>query len=107
MFGPRYLRFGTCGLIVGVLLAGAALGWAARTARNQRQAVLAITRAGGTAFYHGVLTKGNQPAYWNAECANLISCDGAVELFSGEVFVQCELSTAHRSGADVGLRPVA
>jgi hypothetical protein len=40
------------GLIVGALASGAALGWLVRSARIQREAVAAITRAGGFVLYN-------------------------------------------------------
>ncbi len=47
----KYLRFRLRGLIVLVLVIGAALGWIVRSARIQRDAVLAIQGAGGDVTY--------------------------------------------------------
>jgi hypothetical protein len=47
----RYLRFSVRGLIVLVLVIGAALGWIVREAHIQRDAVAAIRRAGGSVSY--------------------------------------------------------
>jgi Leucine Rich repeat len=47
----RYLRFSVRGLIVVVLVVGGWLGWIVRGARIQREAVAAITRAGGRVAY--------------------------------------------------------
>jgi hypothetical protein len=44
----KFLRFSVRGLIVLVLVIGAALGWFVRGARTQRDAVAAIERAGGS-----------------------------------------------------------
>jgi hypothetical protein len=46
-----YARFSIRGLIVLVLLIGAAAGWLVRSAHVQRDAVAAIRRAGGNVFY--------------------------------------------------------
>ncbi len=48
----RLLRFSMRGLIVLVLLIGAALGWLVRSARIQREAVAAIETAGGAVGYN-------------------------------------------------------
>jgi internalin A len=47
----RFLRFSIRGLIVLVLVIGAGLGWIVREADVQRDAVLAITAAGGSICY--------------------------------------------------------
>ncbi len=46
----RLLRFSMRGLIILVLMIGACLGWLVRSVRIQRQAVAAITRAGGVKY---------------------------------------------------------
>jgi hypothetical protein len=48
----RFLRFSMRGLIVLVLVVGTGLGWLIRSARIQRDAVAAITRAGGSVQYN-------------------------------------------------------
>jgi internalin A len=53
----RFLRFSVRGLIVIVM--GAGLGWVVRSARIQREAVQAITRAGGWVKYEWEWTVGN------------------------------------------------
>jgi internalin A len=53
----RFLRFSVRGLIVLVLLIGGCLGWMARNARIQRDAVAAIKRAGGSVRYSHVRRK--------------------------------------------------
>jgi hypothetical protein len=45
----RFLRFSVQGMIVVLLLVGGWLGWLVRSARIQREAVAAITTAGGYA----------------------------------------------------------
>jgi hypothetical protein len=55
----RYLRFSVRVLIVLVLVMGAGLGWVVRSARIQREAVQAITRAGGWVKYEWEWTVGN------------------------------------------------
>ena len=62
----RCLRFSVRGLIVAVLVIGAWLGWIVRSARIQREAVAAITKAGGTVTYdwewkNGKSTPGGKP----------------------------------------------
>jgi internalin A len=47
----RFLRFSVRGLVVVVLVIGAGLGWFVRGARIQREAVAAITKAGGSVYY--------------------------------------------------------
>jgi Leucine rich repeat len=47
----RFLRFSVRGLIVLVLVVGGGLGWLVRSARVQREAVAAITEAGGLVQY--------------------------------------------------------
>ena len=47
----RHLRISVRGLIVVVLLVGAFLGWIVQSAQTQREAVAAITRAGGQVRY--------------------------------------------------------
>jgi hypothetical protein len=47
----KYLRLSVQGLMVLVLVSGAALGWVVRGARIQHQAVEAIENAGGDVFY--------------------------------------------------------
>ena len=49
----RFLRFSVRGLIVLVLVIGAWLGWLVRSARIQRDAVAAITKAGGASIMTG------------------------------------------------------
>jgi hypothetical protein len=48
----RFLRFNVGWLIVVVLVIGAGLGWVAREAHIQRDAVAAIKRAGGSVGFH-------------------------------------------------------
>jgi hypothetical protein len=55
----RSLRISVRGLIVVVLVCGVWLGWLVRGARIQREAVAAITRAGGSAKYDWGWTDGN------------------------------------------------
>ncbi len=62
----RFLRFSVRGLIVVVLVIGGWLGWIVRSARIQREAVAAITNAGGTVTYNwewknGKSTPGGKP----------------------------------------------
>jgi hypothetical protein len=47
----RFLRFSVRGLIVLVLVIGAGLGWLVRSARIQREAVVAIVEDGGVVVY--------------------------------------------------------
>jgi internalin A len=49
----RFLHFSVRRLIVLVLVIGAGLGWLVRSARIQREAVAAITRAGGVKYKYG------------------------------------------------------
>jgi hypothetical protein len=49
----RFLRFSMRGLIVMVLVSGLGLGWLVCSARIQREAVAAITAAGGSIEYGG------------------------------------------------------
>ena len=55
----RYLRVSVRGLIVLVLVIGGGLGWMVRQAHIQREAVAAITKAGGYAHYNWEWTNGN------------------------------------------------
>jgi hypothetical protein len=62
----RFLRFSVRGLIVLVLVIGAGLGWLARSARVQREAVAAIKSARGSvaydwAFYNGRIIRNAKP----------------------------------------------
>jgi hypothetical protein len=62
----RFLRFSVRGLIVLVLVIGGWFGWIVRSARLQREAVAAITKAGGTVTYNwewrnGKSTPGGKP----------------------------------------------
>lgn len=57
-FPRRYSRIGVRGLIVLVLLIGGCLGWIARSARVQREAVRTITKAGGFIKYDWELWRG-------------------------------------------------
>ena len=62
----RYLRLSVRALIVLVLLIGGVLGWIVRGARIQRDAVAAITQAGGEVFYdwqwhNGLAIPGGKP----------------------------------------------
>ena len=57
---PRWyhrLRVSTRSLIILVLLIGGSIGWLTRSARMQRQAVIAIQRAGGFVVYDSGLTE--------------------------------------------------
>jgi hypothetical protein len=58
--GPwrRFLRFSVRGLIVLVLVIGAAIGWLVRSAHIQRDAVAAIRAAGGAVKYDWEWTNG-------------------------------------------------
>jgi hypothetical protein len=47
----RLLRFSMRGLIVLVLVIGGGMGWLARSARIQREAVAAIEKTGGRVIY--------------------------------------------------------
>jgi hypothetical protein len=49
--GKRFLRLSVRDLIVVVLVMGAWPGWLVRSAQIQREAVAAITRAGGSVRY--------------------------------------------------------
>ena len=49
----RFLRFSIGGLIVGVLLAGAGLGWLVRADRTERETVASVLRAGGWLVHDG------------------------------------------------------
>ena len=55
-----FLRFSVRGLIVVVLLFGGWLGWLVRSARIQREAVAAITKAGGKVKYDWEWRDGNK-----------------------------------------------
>jgi internalin A len=62
----RFVRLTVRGLIVFVLLIGAGLGWLVRSAHIQRDAVAAITNAGGSVYYdweksNGVWISGGHP----------------------------------------------
>jgi hypothetical protein len=62
----RYLRFSVRGLIFLVLVIGIGLGWLVRSARIQREAVVAIEKAGGHvtydwAFINGTSVAGGKP----------------------------------------------
>ena len=48
----KFLRFSMRGLIVLVLVVGTGVGWLVRSARIQREAVAAITKAGGSVQYN-------------------------------------------------------
>ena len=54
-----YVRMSVRGLIVLVLLIGAGLGWIVRSARIQRNAVVAIEKAGGSVSYDWERSNGN------------------------------------------------
>jgi hypothetical protein len=55
----RYLRFSVRGLILVVLAMGVWLGWLVRSARIQREAVAAITKAGASVEYNRGWTSGD------------------------------------------------
>jgi hypothetical protein len=55
----KYLRFSVRGLIVLVLVIGTWLGWIVRSAHIQREAVAAITKAGGSVKYNYGRTSGS------------------------------------------------
>ena len=57
-FPRRCLRIGVRGLIILVLLIGGCLGWMARSARVQREAVRTITKAGGVIQYDWEVSRG-------------------------------------------------
>jgi hypothetical protein len=59
----RFLRFSVRGLIVLVLVIGAGLGWIVRQAHVQRDAVAAIKKAAGRAYYD--INPSNEVRYWN------------------------------------------
>jgi internalin A len=74
----RYLRFGMQGLIVLVLLIGAGMGWIVRQARVQREAVAAIVKAGGSAYYESDLKTGfsaKELSRWRKWIADRIGID--------------------------------
>ena len=58
----RFLRFSVRGLVVLALVIGGWLGWIARSARIQREAVAAIVKAGGTVSYDWEWTNGKSIA---------------------------------------------
>jgi internalin A len=62
----RFLRLSVRGMIVIVVVMGAGLGWLVRSARIQREAVAAIHKAGGRAYYgwtwsEGIFDLGGKP----------------------------------------------
>ena len=74
----RFLRFSVRGMIVVVLVIGGWLGWIVRSARIQREAVMAIENAGGAVSYDWDRISGNIPAGrpWAPEwLVNLIGVD--------------------------------
>jgi hypothetical protein len=65
-FWRRYTRFSLRGLIALVLIVGGWLGWMARSAQVQRDAVAAIRRSGGWVWYdwhfkNGIIDRTAQP----------------------------------------------
>jgi hypothetical protein len=91
----RYLRFSVRGLILVVLLVGGWLGWIVRSARMQREAVAAITDAGGKVLYDwecrdGMRIPGGRP--WVP--AWLVDRIG-VDYFGHIIGVRFELSLAN------------
>jgi internalin A len=57
----RFVRCSVRGLIVFVLVIGVCLGWLVRSARIQREAVAAITRAGGVRYGSGWTSESYNP----------------------------------------------
>jgi len=73
-----YLRFSVRGLIVLVLVIGAGLGWIVRSARIQHDAVAAINRAGGRAYYGSdpiAGSSGNLLSGWKQKVGECIGID--------------------------------
>jgi internalin A len=60
----RYLRFSVRGLMALVLVIGGWMGWIARSARIQREAVAAIREAGGQVSYRTALEGGSRRWKW-------------------------------------------
>ena len=60
----RFLRFSVRRLIVLVLVIGALMGWIVRSARIQREAVAAITEAGGSVMYNWEDRSRNRARHW-------------------------------------------
>ena len=74
----RYLRFSVRGLIVFVLVIGVGLGWIVRSAHIQRDAVAAITKAGGLTFYNIPTTpvvSWHEPSGWRTSVGGYIGID--------------------------------
>jgi internalin A len=84
----RYLRFSIRGLIVLVLVIGAGLGWLVRSARIQREAVAAIQKAGGFAFYDEQMRGPTQARGRSAAWLDVIRTRIDRNYFSDVVFVQ-------------------
>jgi Leucine-rich repeat (LRR) protein len=82
----RYLRFSVRGLIVLVLVIAAGMGWIVRQARLQREAVAAIIKAGGSAYYESDFNTGSsrdQPSEWKKwleECIGIDYVDHVVNI---------------------------
>jgi Leucine rich repeat/Leucine Rich repeat len=55
----RWLRFSVRALLIAVLVIGCAMGWLARTARIQREAVAAIQKGGGVPRYNWEFANGS------------------------------------------------
>ena len=102
----RFLCFSVRGLIVMVLVVGAATGWLVRSARIQRNAVAAIQKAGGVVNYdwesraanygcYASSGSGHAPEPWAPKClVKLIGID-----YFGHVTVG---SFWKKSGSDGG-----
>ena len=104
-------RFSVRGMIVVVLVMGCWLGWIIRSARIQREAVLAIQRAGGSVMYDWDRSKtklipGGEP--WTPKwLADLVSVDYFVRVASVDLnFCQnktdalmAQVRAAHAAGA--------
>ena len=63
----RFLRFSVRGLIVLVVMTGAGLSWLVRSAHIQRDAVAAISNAGGDVAYDWDWSNGNSVVGRNAQ----------------------------------------
>ena len=88
-FWRRYLRFSVQALIVLVLLIGGWLGWYVRSARIQRQAVLALQKGNAYVAYNGDRRRG--PRFEDEKPRALKWLEGylGVDYFDHVIVVQC------------------
>jgi Leucine-rich repeat (LRR) protein len=97
-----YLRVSVRSLVVFVLVVGGVLGWIVRGARIQRDAVAAITQAGGEVFYDWQFRDGRLAPHGNPPAPSWLVDAFGVDYFGHVAVVDLQLAATSAHLAHIG-----